>query len=111
MKAINILIEHVGVQNEVFGLLVEYPTNFGVLVANVPPLPQAGSAEDDRSCCIFAGDDGSAIVAGHTFGVFGNRSLGLQDFVVVKLDEHGVELWRWQVTKYTFCTIMFWKLT
>lgn len=47
----------------------------------------------------MTGDDGSVFLAGHTLGSFGNGNRGQEDFVVVKLDEHGVELWRWQVTR------------
>lgn len=41
--------------------------------------------------------DGSVVLAGGTEGDFALGSKGQRDFVVVKLDAEGKELWRWQV--------------
>ena len=43
--------------------------------------------------------DGSVFITGHTSGVWSIRSSGGADFAAIKLDEHGVEVWRWQVTQ------------
>lgn len=48
---------------------------------------------------IVAGDDGSVVLAGYTLGVWGFESSGDADFAAVKLDENGIEVWRWQVIR------------
>lgn len=43
-------------------------------------------------------DDGSAVLAGYTYGDFsGAGNTGDRDFAAVKLSADGEELWRWQV--------------
>lgn len=42
-------------------------------------------------------DDGSFVVAGYTSGAFDGVSAGSYDFIAIKLDTYGHELWRWQV--------------
>lgn len=43
-------------------------------------------------------EDGSFVLAGHAEGVWsGDSSAGGLDFVAVKLDADGQEVWRWQV--------------
>lgn len=42
-------------------------------------------------------DDGSVIMAGHTYGDWGGVNAGDYDFVAVKLDAAGEQVWIWQV--------------
>ena len=45
----------------------------------------------------IAGDDGSVVLAGWTFGDWCRTSLGFADFAAIKLDANGSVIWRWQV--------------
>lgn len=54
--------------------------------------------EDNRLNAVSMTEDGGYVLAGYTEGVWsGEASAGGQDFVVVKLDADGQEVWRWQV--------------
>ena len=55
--------------------------------------------EEDRAYGIFADDDESVVLTGHTNGLWSIASSGATDWAAVKLDENGNELWRWQVTQ------------
>lgn len=43
------------------------------------------------------GADGSIVLGGRASGDWNGTSAGLDDFVAVKLDAAGKEIWRWQV--------------
>ena len=60
-------------------------------------LTQDGSAADDTLHAVALTKDGSAILAGSTSGVWGEASIGLDDFAALKLDAEGELLWTWQV--------------
>lgn len=73
------------------------------MVADGSILSQGGTAEDDRVFSILAEDDGSIVLAGVSRGAWGNSTTALTgDFAVVKLDDNGAEVWRWQVTLLWF---------
>ena len=46
-------------------------------------------------------DDGSVIMAGYTYGDWDGVNAGSADFVAVKLDAAGEEVWVWQVRSRT----------
>lgn len=58
-----------------------------------------GGTEEDDYCygVAMAGDD-SVILAGYTYGDWGAVNAGDSDFVAVKLDAAGEEIWVWQVS-------------
>lgn len=58
---------------------------------------QGGTSEEDRLLAVAAGEAGSYFLFGRTGGVFKDLSAGAIDLAVIKLDENGTELWRWQV--------------
>lgn len=48
-----------------------------------------------------AREDGSVVLAGHTYGSFATYFTGdtnATDFLAVAIDKDGNELWRWQVS-------------
>ncbi|CAM9680316.1 unnamed protein product, partial [Laminaria digitata] len=47
---------------------------------------QGGSDEEDHLLGIFADDDGSVVIAGHTKGAWNTPNAGSGDFAAVKLD-------------------------
>lgn len=49
--------------------------------------------------CVAVGKDGSALLAGSSTGSWDGIHLGGRDFVAVKVDSDGKELWRWQVKR------------
>lgn len=59
--------------------------------------PQNGTRWADAFWAGAVGKDGSVVLAGGSEGGFSGDSKGQRDFVVVKLDADGKELWRWQV--------------
>lgn len=64
--------------------------------------PQAGTKEDDYAYMAVATSDGSIVLAGHTLGDWdGVNEGGEGDFIAVKIDTDGRELWRWQVCERT----------
>ena len=62
-------------------------------------LTQDGSATDDTLHAVALTKDGSVILAGSTTGVWGEASIGSDDFAAVKLDAEGNLLWAWQVNR------------
>lgn len=58
---------------------------------------QDGTDESDYITSAVIMGDGSVVFCGYTFGDFGGTNAGGRDFLVVKLDVNGEELWRWQV--------------
>eukprot|EP00904_Undaria_pinnatifida_P011787 jgi/Undpi1/7739/HiC_scaffold_23.g10212.m1 len=57
---------------------------------------QNGTEFDDRLNAAAVGEDGSIVFAGWSEGDWGSVNFGSSDFVAVKLDSNGKELWRWQ---------------
>lgn len=54
--------------------------------------------EDNNMMSVSMTEDGSFVLAGRAEGVWsGDSSAGGLDFVAVKLDADGQEVWRWQV--------------
>lgn len=47
-------------------------------------------------------DDDSFVVVGHTTQDFGGVSAGSFDFIAIRLDADGNEVWRWQVCGYAY---------
>lgn len=43
------------------------------------------------------GADGSVVLGGRADGDWNGTTAGMDDFVAVKLDAEGQEIWRWQV--------------
>lgn len=41
--------------------------------------------------------DGGIVLAGNSFGDWNGTNAGEEDFIAVKIDTDGKELWRWQV--------------
>lgn len=76
------------------------------VLAIYPPPTKGGTADEDRFYNIAEGNDGSVVITGHTFGVWSIRNSGDADFAAIKLNEHGVELWRWQVTHLVLSVCM-----
>ena len=64
---------------------------------------QNGTTEEDRSYGIAVDSDDTVVLTAYTAGGWGSSSSGEFDFAAVKLDENGVELWRWQVTQLDWC--------
>lgn len=58
---------------------------------------QDGTTSDDVIYDVAIGIDGSVFLAGDTGGGWSVANAALTDFVVVKLDAEGNELWRRQV--------------
>lgn len=59
--------------------------------------PKNGTSGDDYIRAAAVGDDDSIVLAGYSNGDWSGVGSGLYDFVAVKLDGDGSELWRWQV--------------
>ena len=61
---------------------------------------QNGTDEREEIRAAAVGEDGSVVLAGYSYGNWSGASAGdtrNADFVAVKLDVDGKELWRWQV--------------
>lgn len=58
---------------------------------------QEGTSENDNLYGVAVDQDGSAVFTGLSAGEWDGVSSGDQDFVAVKIDRNGEELWRWQV--------------
>lgn len=41
--------------------------------------------------------DGTILLGGHTEGLWSTANAGGRDFALVKLNQHGDPMWRWQV--------------
>lgn len=55
------------------------------------------SANDDIHACVALAD-GSVVLAGSTQGDWaGDNASGAANFLAIKLDKHGSEVWSWQV--------------
>ena len=59
---------------------------------------QAGSGLNESFRAAAAFDDNSVVLAGLSRGNWSGVTHGEMDFIAVKLDPDGQELWRWQVT-------------
>ncbi|CBN75056.1 Transmembrane receptor kinase [Ectocarpus siliculosus] len=58
---------------------------------------QDGTADYDTLHAVVSVDgDGSVVMAGQTSGDFSGISVGSNDFIAIKLDAEGNELWTWQ---------------
>jgi len=62
---------------------------------------KGGTEEDDYCNGVAMADDGSVILAGYTEGDWGEVNAGSNDFVAVKLDVAGEQVWVWQVRSRT----------
>lgn len=63
------------------------------------PLSLKGGTEVEDHCKgVVITDDGSVIVAGETRGDWGGINAGKMDFVAVKLNASGEQIWVWQVS-------------
>lgn len=58
---------------------------------------QGGTSGEERLFAVLAGEADSFFLFGRTGGVLEDFSVGRTDLAVIKLDENGTELWRWQV--------------
>lgn len=58
---------------------------------------QRGTSVDDSFSSVAVASDGAVVLAGETSGGWSGAASGGVDFAAVKLDEDGVEVWRWQV--------------
>ncbi|CAM9434069.1 unnamed protein product, partial [Sphacelaria rigidula] len=59
---------------------------------------QSGTEEDDFARISVATPDGGIVLAGHSLGDWdGDNAGGDGDFIAVKINTDGKELWRWQV--------------
>ena len=52
---------------------------------------------DTFKAAAASGGDGSVILAGSSSGNWSGVTLGEMDFIAIKLDSDGNEMWRWQV--------------
>ena len=58
---------------------------------------QGGTAFADVLSTVLVGEDGSVVLAGYTTGSWVDSNAGEEDYLVVKLDSDGNEVWVWQV--------------
>lgn len=63
---------------------------------------QSGTSVDDSFFAVAMATDGTVVLAGETEGGWSGKPSGGSDFVAMKLDEQGLELWRWQVALVMF---------
>lgn len=61
--------------------------------------PQDGTEEDEALYGMAVGGDGSIVLVGGSPGVWTTQHEDEWDFVAVKLDANGNEVWRWQVRR------------
>lgn len=66
-------------------------------LAQPPSRAQGGTAFADVLSTVLVEEDGSVIVAGYTSGSWIEGNAGEEDYLVVKLDSDGNEIWVWQV--------------
>ena len=62
---------------------------------------KGGTEELDYCIGVAMADDGSVIVTGYTFGEWGEVNAEPTDFVAVKLNAAGEQVWVWQVISQT----------
>lgn len=60
---------------------------------------KGGTIEYEHCLGVAMADDGSVVVVGYTGGDWGDVNAGGSDFVAVKLDAAGEEVWVWQVSR------------
>ena len=69
-----------------------------------------GTEGDDYFNAGGMASDGSVILAGVTTGGYAAENAGSNDFVVIKLDDGGEVVWKWQVrgrfARRSFCANM-----
>lgn len=58
---------------------------------------QGGTAFADVLSTVLVGENGSIILAGFTSGSWIENNAGEEDYLVIKLDSDGNEIWVWQV--------------
>lgn len=58
---------------------------------------QGGTAFADVLSTVLVGEDWSVVLAGYTTGSWVDSNAGEEDYLVVKLDSDGNEVWVWQV--------------
>lgn len=59
---------------------------------------KGGTEEDDYCNGVAMANDGSIIVAGESSGDWGDAMAGFDNFVAVKLDAAGEQIWVWLVS-------------
>lgn len=62
-----------------------------------PVTRQEGTGLNETFRAAVSGEDNSVILAGSSRGNWSGVNLGEMDFIAVKLDSDGKEVWRWQV--------------
>lgn len=70
----------------------------GVYIPSTIRFCQNGTALYDRFEAAAVGADGSFILTGTSSGNWSGLSHGSADFIVLKIDSMGNEVWRWQVS-------------
>ena len=60
---------------------------------------KGGTNVGDYCYAVAMADDGSVVVGGYTEGDWSGDNAGDNDFVAVKLDATGEEVWVWQVRR------------
>lgn len=63
---------------------------------------QGGTAFADVLSTVLVDEDGSVILAGYTSGSWTESNAGEEDYLVIKLDSDGKEIWVWQVRLYIY---------
>lgn len=58
---------------------------------------QGGTTVADVLSTVLVDEEGSVIMAGYTSGSFLETGAGEEDYLAVKLDSDGNEIWIWQV--------------
>ena len=70
-----------------------FPPGFAIL--------QDGTENSDYMHGAAMGPDGSFVLAAKTFGDWSITNQGEDDFAIVKLDNNGSLLWKWQVRTFS----------
>lgn len=67
------------------------------LFLSLPIFVQDGTERTDYFTCAAVGEDGSVVLAGESAGSWNGLKKGSLDFIAIKIDSEGEEMWRWQV--------------
>lgn len=85
-----------------FGIIYNFPaspTNLAAWALTITFVRQDGTGNFDSFQAAVPTGDGSAVLAGVTFGSWNGTNAGSGDFAAVKLDTNGTVDWRWQVSE------------
>ncbi|CAN0496675.1 unnamed protein product, partial [Scytosiphon promiscuus] len=63
---------------------------------------QNGTTAADVAHAASMAGDGSVVMAGSTFGHWGEVHAGSSDFTASKLDSGGAWMWTWQVKRFQY---------